>query len=165
MVTHQGKLAIYTNAGIQGANKFTRAMITEGIAKDNFSTVIKSFGVMTVPSLVLHWMSSNIFDQDEYRAIPDYVKDNNYVVPVGDETWFKIPKNREAAFIFSTVFERVLKYLDGDEDAFKNLDEAAKQTLVGSITGFVEGGTAWPLFNIKGGGNEDFFGNSQSLYI
>jgi hypothetical protein len=154
------KLAIYTNAGIQGANKFTRAMITEGVAKGNFSTVIKSFGVMTVPSLALHWMSSNIFDQDEYRAIPDYVKDNNYVVPVGDETWLKIPKNREAAFIFSTVFERMLRYLDGDEDAFKNLDEAAKQTLVGSITSWTEGGTAWPLWNIKGGGNKDFFGNS-----
>jgi hypothetical protein len=154
------KVAIYTNAGIQGVDKFVRSMITEGVAKGNFAPIIKAFGVMTVPSLALHWMSSNIFDQDEYRAIPDYVKDNNYVVPVGDETWLKIPKNREAGFIFSTVFERIFRYLDGEEDAFKNIGDSAKQTMLSSISGYIEGGIFWPTLNIKGGGNKDFFGNS-----
>jgi hypothetical protein len=154
------KVAIYTNAGIQGVDKFVRSMITEGVAKGNFAPIIKAFGVMTVPSLALHWMSSNIFDQDEYRAIPDYVKDNNYVVPVGDQTWLKIPKNREVGFIFSTVFERMLRYLDGEEDAFKNIGDAAKQTMLNSISGYIEGGIFWPTLNIKGGGNKDFFGNS-----
>jgi len=135
-------------------------MITEGVAKGNFAPIIKAFGVMTVPSLALHWMSKNTFDNDAYRAIPDYVKDNNYVVPVGDTTWLKVPKNREAAFVFSTTFERMLRYIEGDETAFKGYLAAAKQATLSTVTEYLTGGVLGPQTNLILGGNKDFFGNS-----
>lgn len=153
------KVAIYTNAGLQGVDKFVRTMITEGVAKGNFAPILKAFGAMTIPSMALHWMNSNIFDGEEYRAIPDYVKDNNYVIPVGDSTYLKIPKNRETAFLFSTTFERMLRYIEGDEDAFKGYFKAARQSIATPVDEYLGLGVLKPISNIVMGGNKDFFGN------
>jgi hypothetical protein len=148
----------YFNAGIQGSDRFIRAMFTEGVKKGNWKPIIKSMGILTIPSMALHMVNKNI-NHIGYEELPDYVKDDNYVWPLSDTKYLKIPKNRENSLFFSTMFTRMFDFVvEGKEDAFEGFGEAVERALGSPIGDFAEGGILGPLINIVQGGNKDYFG-------
>jgi len=54
-------------------------------------------------------------DDDEYKKLPDYVRDNNWLIPTTDETgrktFIKIPTPFEVGFLFKTLPEASIRYL------------------------------------------------------
>ena len=59
-------------------------------------------------------------DDDEYQALPDHVRDTNWILPYGKQLGFTpgIPVPAELAFFFKAIPERVIRYykLQGTED-------------------------------------------------
>ena len=74
---------------------------------------IKRAAVMTALSLAYAMMYSN---DDEYKDLPDYVKDGNWLYPVivdGRKTFVKIPVPFEIGFLFKTIPEAAWRYYSG----------------------------------------------------
>ena len=69
----------------------------------------KRMGVMTVMGLAYAMMMS---DDDEYNALPDHVRDTNWILPYGKDLGFTpaIPIPAELAFFFKAIPERVVRY-------------------------------------------------------
>lgn len=69
----------------------------------------KRMGVMTVMGLAYALMMS---DDDEYNALPDHVRDTNWILPYGKDLGFTpaIPIPAELAFFFKAIPERVVRY-------------------------------------------------------
>ena len=145
----------YVNAGLQGVDKFTRSLITEGIMTGNFAPLLKGLGLVTGATAVSHILMKN-FAPDSYKDLPDWVVDNYYVFPVGDTKYIRIPKSRESGLLFSTLFQRTVRALDGDKDAFKNIDISS--SIFNPLKELGSGGIAGPALNITLGGNKDYFG-------
>ena len=56
-------------------------------------------------------------DDDDYAALSDYVKENNYCIAIGDGNFIKIPKGRVLSVIAS-AYTRSKKMIAGDDDAW-----------------------------------------------
>lgn len=53
-------------------------------------------------------------DDDKYKDLPDYIKDNNWLIPTPDgKTFIKIPTPFEIGFLFKTIPEGVVRYMAG----------------------------------------------------
>lgn len=155
------KLYPYINAGVQGMDKWVRSLITEGVAKGNFKPLFRSLGIVTVPSLASIYLIKTWAGKGEgYDNLPDYTKDQNYMIPLSDNNYLKIPKNRETGFFFSTLFERMYRhFVEKDPKAFDNLGEAFKRNITNPIADVVDGSILQPIENLRAGGNKDYFGN------
>ena len=58
-------------------------------------------------------------DKDEdYEALPDYIKDNYYLIKTGDGDFIRIPKGRMLS-VFGSASRRTIEYLNGEDDAFE----------------------------------------------
>ncbi len=151
----------YMNAGVQGVDKFFRGVVLEA-AKGNFKPVLKALGAVTVPTIVLDiW--NNQLNSKAYNDIPNYVRDNNYLLPISDTEYFKVPKNREIAFLFSTLFDKMYQYfVDGNKKALDGTDmlKSFGQSFYNPVEELSRGGLAGPIINIKLGGNKDYFGKN-----
>lgn len=150
----------YINAGSQGMDRWIRGLVTNGVAKGNFKPLVKALGVSVVPSVALGFINRT-WMKDKHKDIPNYVKDAYYIFPVGDNTYAKAPKSRENGFLFSTIFERLHRhFIENDPKAFDGLTESAFRSFFNPIAEVSGGGIAWPVLNLKGGGNKDFFGRN-----
>jgi hypothetical protein len=149
----------YLNAGTQGVDRWARSLISEGIAKGNFKPLIKSLGIITIPTLAVQTFNK-LYDDEAYSKVPDFIKDHNYVLPVGDGAYIKIPKTREAGFLFSTMFEKIVDYIDGDKQAFNSLPDAFKRSMFNPVSELGTTDIRQPVMNIAAGGNKDYFGNN-----
>lgn len=149
----------YMNAGVQGFDKWIRTMALE-TAKGNFKPVLKSLGAITVPTILFN-MWNKAHNYENYNKVPDYVRDNNYLVPIGDTKYLKIPKNRETGFVFSTLLDRMYRfYVEKDDTAFEGLGTSFKQGFYNPATDVLSGGILGPAQNIYSGGNKNYFGQN-----
>ena len=60
-------------------------------------------------------------DREEYKELTTGTKDNYFLIPKGDGTFFKIPKSRELGVLFGALFQRIARAAEGE-----NLDSAFK---------------------------------------
>jgi hypothetical protein len=147
------KVFPYFNAGLQGVDKFYRTLIKDGIAKGNFAPLIKAAGISTSMT-ALSYFAMKTFAPGVYEDLPDWVLDNYYTFPIGDQI-IRIPKTKEYAFIFSTMLQRIQRSLEGDPDAFKNIDWSS--SFINPLKELGSGGVFGPTLNISMGGNKDYF--------
>jgi hypothetical protein len=56
-------------------------------------------------------------DDDDYKDIPEYQKDNYYLFKLGNHKWLRIPKGRMAS-IFGDAARRTKNAMTGDDKAF-----------------------------------------------
>jgi hypothetical protein len=103
----------YMNAALQGLDKFVRAY------KDNpVKATVKSFAAVTIPTIVLYAINH---DNPDYQKLSNYVKDNYFLIPMGNGKFFKIPKSREIGLPFGSLVERVLRqWQDKDPEGFRD---------------------------------------------
>lgn len=153
---------MYMNAGVQGFDRWSRSLFVEAVKNKNFKPMLKAFGVTLAPSIVLPLINrawNPNWDEAEYKDLPNYLTDHYYVIPVGDESYLKLPKTRENGFLFSTVFERLHRhFIEKDPDAFDGMGEALAKSTLNPFAEFSRAGILGPVINLKWGGNKDYFG-------
>ncbi len=108
----------FLNANVQGLDKFIRNFSGENGAKGVANSLVKAtvFGVAPAVFNELAFNNGGKKDED-YEALPDYIKDNYYVIKTGDGSFYRIPKGR-ALSVFGSAARRTLEYANGDENAF-----------------------------------------------
>ena len=112
----------FTNAFIQGLDKLGQAIagkeagtgLSTGQARAIF---LRRAGYVTAASIAYALMMAG---DDDYEALPDYVKYSNWILPGGKTLGFTpaIPVAKELAFLFKTIPEAVINSLktDGTKD-------------------------------------------------
>ncbi len=122
----------FFNAGMQGMDKFFRAM------KHNpKATIMYATASITIPSLLITGYYLNFAPEDErkeYLEIPQWQKDIFWVFKVGD-TWVRYPKPFTIGYIFGSVPERMMHWAhsQGKKDGAEITLELAKG-ITGSLS-------------------------------
>jgi len=106
----------YFNAAMQGLDKIARTF-----KDDPAQAVLKSILSLTVPTVVLYALNR---DDPAYQQLSNSVKDDNWLIPKGDGTFWKIAKPRELATVFSDIPERMLRqFAEEDPEAWKSFSK------------------------------------------
>lgn len=109
----------FLNANVQGLNKLIRNLSGENGAKGVTSVVAKGVAFALLPSILNHLLYGTGDDKDEeYDALPDYIKDNYYLIKLESGKFLRIPKGRINA-VFGSAARRSIEALEGESDAFK----------------------------------------------
>lgn len=108
----------FVNASTQGLSKFIRNFTGQNGAKGFTHALLKAVEFGVAPALFNELVFGSGDDKDEdYDALPDYVKDNYYLFKYGDNKFIRIPKGR-ALSVFGSGARRTLEYINGEKDAF-----------------------------------------------
>ena len=108
----------FVNASTQGLSKFIRNFTGQNGAKGFTHALVKAVEFGVAPALFNELVFGSGDDKDEdYDALPDYVKDNYYLFKYGDNKFIRIPKGR-ALSVFGSGARRTLEYMNGEKDAF-----------------------------------------------
>lgn len=151
----------FFNASIQGFDKQVRNFkdaFTSGNKKQIVALLTKALVLGIVPEMLNDGMYD---DDDEYKELQDYIKDNYYVFKSNDGTWIRIPKGR-AMSVIASAYRRTKDYASGDKDAFKGFVEFAAGQVAPNNP--FESNIVSPFFAVKD--NKSWSGNkiiSQSL--
>jgi hypothetical protein len=141
------QLIPFLNATIVGLDTLYRAATGYGLspeekakAKSAFRTRASIMVMMSVAYAAL------MGDDEEYNKLPDYVKDGNWLFPIigldGKKTFIKIPVPYEVGYLFKTLPEVAMRYLQGNSTG----KEVAKSIRSGLIQNLPTGGTPIPQF-------------------
>lgn len=112
---------IFFNPSVQGASKFTRN-ITEAVSDARAGDfraakllVARAAMLGLAPAILSEIMYG---DDDEYKDIQDYQKDQYYIIKGEDGKWIRIPKGRAISLVQSAT-RRSIEKSQGRKDAFK----------------------------------------------
>ena len=131
--------ATFLNASVQGMSKFVRNFseavsvgnvkgATGLIANQLLKVTARAVSLGVIPAILNHLVYD---DDDDYKALPDYIKDNYYLFKIdndGDKFFLRIPKGRMLS-VFGSAARRTLELVQGEQDAFEGfLSNAWEQT-------------------------------------
>lgn len=103
MNTAIGQSIPYLNAGLQGMDKLRRGFFT---GEERLQTLIKALTMFTIPTILL-WLAHK--DDEDYERLSKGIKDNYWILWKKDDgSFFRMPKPKDLAAIFSSDFERAL---------------------------------------------------------
>jgi hypothetical protein len=106
----------FLNAGVQGLDKAVRTFKNVKTYQD----ILKLTGKLAILGLLPSAVNEMVYGDDkEYNNLQDYIKDNNYLIKVGN-TFVKIPKGRVLSAIGMTG-QRAIRKAKGEKEAFKDL--------------------------------------------
>lgn len=125
----------FLNASVQGFSKLVRNFTEQPNARQFTMAVGKAALLGIVPAVFNELAFGGGDDKDEdYEALPDYIKDNYYIFKLGDNAdyddgtgavisvggskFLRIPKGR-ALSIFGSAARRTIELAEGDENAFE----------------------------------------------
>ena len=100
------RMIAFFNAGIQGTDRFARAMKERPLA-----TTLKSMMAVTLPEIFFYALNRK---NEKYSEYPDWMKRTFWMMPVGD-MHMKIPKPFIYGQLFGTMFERIFRYIDSKD--------------------------------------------------
>ena len=114
----------FLNASVQGFDKFIRNFSGQNGAIGVVGALMKATMYGVAPALFNHIIFAGGDDPDkDYEVLPDYIKDNYYLIKTDDGKFIRIPKGRIPA-VFGMVARRTLEYANGEEDAFEGMGES-----------------------------------------
>jgi N12 class adenine-specific DNA methylase len=105
-------MVFFNNASLQGLDK-TRRSLT---GKDATAKLTK-WALFALLSSALQYYWNREKDEEGYKLLSSYTKNNFYNYAIGDGKFISIPKPREVALLDSFT-ERTIEYVFGNEDAF-----------------------------------------------
>ena len=117
--------ANFLNASIQGLDKQFRNFSKENGAKGYVNLLVKATVMGVAPAVLNHIL---LKDDDEYKKLSDYIKDEYYLFKKADGNFAKIPKGRVLS-IFGSAARRTLETAEGEKDSWKGF----KDTVVNQI--------------------------------
>lgn len=109
--------ATFLNASVQGFSKFVRNFSGENGAKGVVGSIAKAVTLGVLPAVFNHLAFGGDEEDEDYKALPDYIKDNYYLIKTDDGEFIRIPKGR-ALSVFGSAARRTLELAEGEEDAF-----------------------------------------------
>lgn len=122
----------FFNAGVQGSNKFIRA-----IRKNPKAMIMYASATITIPQIILTGYYLHIAPEEEkkeYLEIPEWQRDMFWVFKVGD-TWARVPKPFTVGFIFGSTVERAMIWADSEgETGFADMAEDLIRGIVTSVS-------------------------------
>jgi hypothetical protein len=137
----------FLNATIVGLDTLYRAATGYGLNPEEKAQAKKMFRqrAMMLVGMTLAY-AALMQDDEEYKKLPDYVKDGNWLFPVWlpstGKTFVKLPVPYEVGYLFKTLPEVLVRYLSGTS--------TGKEALASIGTGFIHnmptGGTPIPQF-------------------
>ena len=145
--------ATFFNASIQGFDKQVRnfSALTSGDKKQIVNLLTKALVFGVAPTMLNDAMYD---DDDEYKELQEYQKDNYYLFKGKDGQWIRIPKGRAMSVIGSAV-RRTKEFSLGDKKAFEGFGEfAANQVAPNSV---LNNNVFAPLSQVKN--NKSWSGN------
>ena len=108
----------FWNASVQGFNKLYRNFSGENGAKGVVNASLKALSLGVAPALYNALMFGLGDDEDEdYKVLPDYIKDNYYLIKTDNGNFIRIPKGRMIS-VFGSAGRRTLELMQGEKDAF-----------------------------------------------
>lgn len=110
----------FLNPAVQGFSKLVRAYTGKDAAKSWGNLIIRSI-ILGIGLTALNDLLND--DDEDYQNLSDYVKNNNYVLALGDGQFLKIPKGRENGFI-GELYLRARRYASGETDAWEGTFES-----------------------------------------
>lgn len=148
----------FLNASVQGATKIARQFQQRGgKAWALLATKAALFGVMPAVLNSL-WFR----DDDEYKHLTDWTKDNNYMFKLGDGKWLAIPRGRFMSF-FAGLGNRAVQAYQGEDVDWSGMGEIIKTNIAPANP--LDSNILSPI--IRAIKNETFFGgkidNSEDL--
>lgn len=105
----------FLNPAIQGFSKMFRAYTGKDAAQSWINLIVRSV-LLGIGLTALNDILNG--DDDDYENLSDYVKENNYVIALGNGDFLKIPKGRVVSVI-GGAYLRSKWYAAGDEDAWE----------------------------------------------
>lgn len=119
----------FLNSSIQGFDKFIRNFSGENGAKGVVNSLAKAVIFGIAPAVFNELAFGTGDDKDEeYEAIPDYIKDNYYIIKTGDGNFVRIPKGRVFS-VFGSAARRTIEMMEGEENAFDGFLENTQQQI------------------------------------
>ncbi len=110
------KIIMFNNAAIQGLDKTFRT-ITAKDPKKRYKTLLKWLLHALIMG-ILGYLYNKEVDEEGYKNLSSYKKNNFYNYAIGDGKFISLPKPRENALL-DTFTERTIEYLFGEnENAF-----------------------------------------------
>jgi N12 class adenine-specific DNA methylase len=110
------KLIMFNNASIQGLDKLFRT-ITDKEPKKRYKTLLKWLLHAFIIG-VIGWIWNKEVDEEGYKNLSSYKKNNFYNFAIGDGKFVSLPKPRENALLDSFT-ERTMEYFaEENKDAF-----------------------------------------------
>ena len=99
----------FLNANVQGFDKFIRNFSGENGAKGIVNSLLKAtmFGIVPAVFNELAFGGAGDDKDEDYDALPDYIKDNYYLIKVGDGSFVRIPKGRMLS-VFGSAARRTI---------------------------------------------------------
>lgn len=121
----------FLNASVQGLDKAIRNITGQNGAKGVTSVILKGALLSVAPAIINELLFGAGDDKDEdYEALPNYIKDNYYLIKVGSN-FIRIPKGRINS-VFGSLARRTIEGIEGEESPFKGyLDNSLSQIGVG----------------------------------
>lgn len=126
----------FLNANVQGLDKVVRNLSGENGAKGVVAVVTKGALFAVLPSILNDLLYGFGDDKDEeYEALPDYIKDNYYLIKTEGNHFVRIPKGRINA-VFGSMARRTIESVETGENQFDGyIDNAWSQIGVGDLGG------------------------------
>jgi len=153
----------FLNATVVGLDTLYRAATGYGLNPEEKAKVKKMFrqrAIMLVGMTLAY--AALMHDDEDYKKLPDHVKDGNWLFPVWlpntGKTFVKIPVPYEVGYLFKTLPEVVVRYLSGTSTG----KEALASIGGGFIHNMPTGGTPIPQFakpTLEVVSNHSFFTN------
>ena len=139
----------FLNSSIQGFDKFVRNFSGENGAKGVVNSLAKAviFGIAPAVFNELAFGSGDDKDE-EYEALPDYIKDNYYIIKTSDGNFVRIPKGRVLS-VFGSAARRTIEAMEGEENAFEGYWNNVQQQI--GINNPEENNIFAPLIQAMGG--------------
>ena len=112
----------YFNPAVQGVAKVFRsaAKMKDGkVCGINLKTLSRAALASVLPELFMLLWRKLADREEEFNEVSDYVKDNYYLIPMGDHKWFRVRKNREWAALFGNTLMRCFEGATGYEKPFE----------------------------------------------
>lgn len=111
--------ANYFSPSVQGASKFVRNF-SEAIENKQYAKILTRVALMGLgPALVGEIMWG---DDEDYKDLPEYQKDNYYLWKTGEGKWIRIPKGQIQGALQAPI-RRTIVATRGQEDAYSGLTD------------------------------------------
>ena len=122
------KVIMFNNAAIQGLDKTFRTITNKDIKK-RYKTLLKWLLNALIMG-ILGYLYNREVDEEGYKNLSAYKKNNFYNYALGDGKFISLPKPRENALL-DTITERTLEYLlSENEEAFYDFGTYLGQQLL-----------------------------------
>lgn len=124
----------FLNASVQGFDKMIRNLTGQNGVKGVSSVMIKG-AIFAVLPAILNELAFGVGDDkdEEYEALPNYIKDNYYLIKLEDGQFLRIPKGRMISVIGSAA-RRGLETIETGENQFEGyVDNAWSQVGIGDL--------------------------------